>query len=115
VTAFPLCVELHSIAPQHLQLVTLADEAARAKIELAEARHKAAYLADARAIQQAFEAIVQPVLDAVPMHPADSVRFTHDENGVLCLEVVRRGARPTVAAMDALQAALVPDVGEGAE
>jgi hypothetical protein len=95
-------IDVIPLTAEQTQLVTLADEAARAKLEAAEARHKAAYLEEMRAIQAAFEAIVQPVLDGVAMGPADTARLMHDDNGVLCVEVVRRSGRPTLAEVDAL-------------
>jgi hypothetical protein len=36
------------------------------------------------------------------MGPADTARLMHDDNGVLCVEVVRRSGRPSLAEVDAL-------------
>ena len=101
-------VELIPLSAEHTQLVTLADEAAKAKLEAAEARHKAAYLAEMRAIQEAFNAIVQPVLDKIQMGSADQARFEYDDNGVLCVEVVRRGPRQTAPDAERMDGAKPP-------
>lgn len=86
-------VEVVALSAEDLQLITMADELSRARLANAEARHKAAYLEDMRTIQATFESQVQPVIDKHQVQPEDSCRFFHDENGMLVLEIVRRGVR----------------------
>lgn len=103
-------IELSPLSADELALVSQADELSKLRLAAAEATHKAAYMADMKAIQQAFEGVCAPVILARQVGEQDSIRFTHDDNGVLCLEIVRRtrvpDLPPTMDEVDALAEAV---------
>lgn len=90
-------VVLHPLTPEQVQLVERENTIALNAQTAAQAIAQQQWLAKQREIQDAFVAQVQPVLDAYGVREADASRFTYDANGVLCLEVVRRGAAPDAA------------------
>jgi hypothetical protein len=86
-------VELLPLSAEDAALVTREDGIARDLARLAEADARTALEKVQRGIQERFFDAVKPVLDRYDPSETDQCRFTYNEDGVLCLEIVRRGAR----------------------
>jgi hypothetical protein len=86
-------VELLPLSAEDAALVNREDGIARDLARLAESDARLALERVLKGIQERFFDAIKPVLDKHEPSETDQCRLVHNDDGVLCLEIVRRGRK----------------------